>query len=400
MLLGKKILLGVCGSIAAYKAALIVRLLKKNRAEVKVVMTSSASSFITPLTLSTLSEHQVYQEFSNNDTGQWNNHVELGLWADHFLIAPASANTIGKLANGICDNLLSAVYLSARCPVSVAPAMDLDMFMHPSVQHNLKLLSSYGNDIIEPGIGELASGLFGKGRLAEPEEIFHHLVEKFKVDFKFSGKKILITAGPTYEPLDPVRFIGNRSSGKMGYALAEIAKKMGAEVTLISGPSHLKAPAMVDKIIHVGTAQEMLIAVEQNFDGADIAIFAAAVADYRPKEFHKEKIKKADPNLILDLTKTVDIAAEAGKRKKAGQYLVGFALETENELENAKKKLHSKNLDMVVLNSTKDDGATFGHDTNKIRIIKKDESIIEFGLKNKTEVATDILNTLYTITHA
>jgi phosphopantothenoylcysteine decarboxylase/phosphopantothenate--cysteine ligase len=399
MLLGKKILLGVCGSIAAYKSALIVRLLKRNGAEVKVIMTSSAAAFITPLTLSTLSDQAVYQNFTTTDTGAWNNHVELGLWADHFLIAPASAHTIGKMANGICDNLLCAVYLSARCPVSIAPAMDLDMYRHPTVQKNMNMLAAYGNHIIEPGTGELASGLFGKGRMAEPEEIIAFLENKLKASLPFLGKKMLITAGPTYEPLDPVRYIGNRSSGKMGYHLAEKAKDMGAMVTLVTGPSHLPIPGKVDRTIKVNTARQMLQAVSENFDDADIIIFAAAVADYTPKEVHAEKIKKADREMNLELVKTVDIAAEMGKRKKEGQYLVGFALETENEIENAKKKLKTKNFDMVILNSTKDAGATFGYDTNKITIIDRGESIVHFDLKNKGEVASDILNTLLTIIH-
>ena len=400
MLLGKRILLGVCGSIAAYKSALIVRLLKKSGAEVKVIMTTSASDFITPLTLATLAGTPVYQHFVADNSSQWTNHVELGLWADHLMIAPASANTIGKLANGICDNLLSAVYLSSRCPVSIAPAMDLDMLQHPSLQANLKKLASFGNTIIEPGTGELASGLFGKGRMAEPEELLTFLQQKFNEPQKLSGKHLLVTAGPTYEPLDPVRYIGNRSSGKMGYQLAERAKQLGAKVTLITGPTSQVTPKDMEQVIHVETAAQMLEAVEKNFDKSDIAIFAAAVADYSPKIVSKEKIKKAEGELNLELVKTVDIAAAMGKRKTKGQFIVGFALETENEMEHAIKKMNNKNFDMVVLNSTKDIGATFGHDTNKITIIRRDASVYKFELKDKREVAADIIDKLLEIIHA
>jgi phosphopantothenoylcysteine decarboxylase/phosphopantothenate--cysteine ligase len=398
MLLGKKIILGVCGSIAAYKAAYIVRLLVKKGAEVKVIMTASATSFITPLTLSTLSQHPVFNDLISADSGLWNNHVALGLWADYMVIAPASAHTIGKLANGICDNILTSVYLSAKCPVCIAPAMDLDMFSHPSVQNNLSTLASFGNLLIEPGIGELASGLYGKGRMAAPEDIIAFLENQLFLKTKLKGKNVLVTAGPTYEPLDPVRFIGNRSSGKMGHQLAACAAEMGAHVTLVTGPSHL-IPPKVDKLVQVDTAAEMYDAVSRHFALADITILAAAVADYAPKTVHAEKIKKKEAELNLELVKTVDIAAEMGKRKQSGQWLVGFALETEHELENAERKLRAKNLDMVVLNSTRDAGATFGHDTNKITILKKDGSSISFDLKDKKEVASDIIHTLLDMNH-
>jgi phosphopantothenoylcysteine decarboxylase/phosphopantothenate--cysteine ligase len=393
MLRKKKIILGVCGSIAAYKSALLIRLLVREAAEVKVIMTTSAATFITPLTLSTLAKNPVYTDFILDGSGQWVDHVTLGLWADHIIIAPASANTIAKAAHGMCDNLLLAVYLSARCPVSFAPAMDLDMYTHPSVQENLRLLKSYGNNIIEPGTGELASGLSGKGRMAEPEEILSYLQDQFSIDARLKGKKVLITAGPTYEPLDPVRFIGNHSSGKMGYALAEKAVSLGANVTLISGPSALLPPLHVN-FVKVNTAKEMYDAARNVFDKTDIAILAAAVADYSPKVREEQKIKKQEQELNLELVKTVDIAAALGKVKRKDQLLVGFALETENETENAKKKLAVKNLDMIVLNSTKDSGAAFGHDTNKVSIIFKNGTLRNFDLKNKKEVAFDIINAI------
>lgn len=399
MLRDKKIILGVCGSIAAYKAALIVRLLVKEGAEVKVIMTSSAASFITPLTLSTLSKNPVLSDFIADDSGSWNNHVALGLWADHILIAPASAHTIGKLANGICDNLLSSVYLSARCHVSLAPAMDLDMLAHPSVQKNLKVLASFGNTIIEPSTGELASGLNGKGRMAEPEEIVQFLRSFFGHERKLSGKKVLVTAGPTYEALDPVRFIGNHSSGKMGYALAEKAAAMGAKVTLISGPSALPVPFGIHEIVHVTSAAEMYDVVRANFNDTDIAVFAAAVADYTPRNKEEQKIKKNEESMNLDLVKTVDIAGEMGKIKRKGQWTIGFALETENELSYAKKKLEGKNFDMIVLNSVREEGAGFRHDTNKVTIIDKNGKASYFGLKDKKEVASDIINALLQLMH-
>jgi phosphopantothenoylcysteine decarboxylase/phosphopantothenate--cysteine ligase len=394
MLRNKKIVLGVCGSIAAYKAAFIIRQLIKEEAEVKVVMTTSASSFISPLTLSTLSKNPVFIEFEKNEQGEWNNHVELGLWADLVLIAPLSANTLGKLANGICDNLLCAVYLSAKCPVFVAPAMDLDMFNHPSTQQNLSKINTYGNIIIDAEVGELASGLEGKGRMAEPEHIVEAIKNYFSVKGKFSGKKILITAGPTQEAIDPVRYISNHSTGKMGYQLAKVASSMGAEVVLVSGPSSVEKPSGVT-LVKVTSAQEMFLAVEKVFSNADIVILSAAVADYTPKTVSDKKIKKKEDEFSIELTKTIDIAKETGKIKREGQITVGFALETDHELENAKGKLISKNLDLIVLNSLNDAGAGFGHDTNKIAIVSKDNKVRNFELKSKEEVAVDILTAIF-----
>jgi phosphopantothenoylcysteine decarboxylase/phosphopantothenate--cysteine ligase len=399
VLRNKKILLGVSGSIAAYKTASLIRLLKKEEAEVRVIMTPSASDFITPLTLSTLSENPVLTEFIKYESGQWNNHVDLGLWADLMVIAPASANTMGKLANGICDNLLTAVYLSVRCPVWLAPAMDLDMYEHPSVVENMKKLRAYGNLIIDAEYGELASRLTGKGRMAEPETIFARIRNFFSENLPLSGKKVLITAGPTYEPIDPVRFIGNHSSGKMGFQLAETFRDLGAKVSLISGPTSLSDPAGIETF-RVKTASEMFEKASEKFSVSDIAILAAAVADYRPENAADSKIKKNGESIDLMLKKTVDIASELGKRKTKAQIVVGFALETENELENARKKLKDKNFDMVVLNSLKDEGAGFAYDTNKVTIITKDNKIIPFELKNKKEVAADIARTLLEIIHA
>ncbi len=393
MLRNKKIVLGVCGSIAAYKAAFIIRQLIKGGAEVKVVMTASASSFISPLTLSTLSKNPAFIEFEKNEQGEWNNHVALGLWADLVLIAPLSANTLGKLANGICDNLLCAVYLSAKCPVFVAPAMDLDMFQHPSTQQNLNKLHAYGNRIIDAEVGELASGLEGKGRMAEPEHIAEAIKNYFSAKGKFTGKKILITAGPTQEAIDPVRYISNHSTGKMGYQLAKIAASMGAEVVLISGPSFVEKPLGVT-LIKITSAQEMFLAVEKIFSSADIVILSAAVADYTPKIVSDKKIKKKEDEFSIELTKTIDIAKETGKIKRKGQITVGFALETDHELENAKGKLNAKNLDLIVLNSLNDAGAGFGHDTNKIAILSKDNKVRNFELKSKEDVAVDILTTI------
>ncbi|HSZ26371.1 MAG TPA: bifunctional phosphopantothenoylcysteine decarboxylase/phosphopantothenate--cysteine ligase CoaBC [Cytophagaceae bacterium] len=394
MLRNKKILVGVCGSIAAYKSAFLIRLLIKAEAEVKVVMTASASAFISPLTLSTLSKNPVFSEFVKNEQGEWNNHVELGLWADAIIIAPTSANTVGKLANGICDNLLCAVYLSSNCPVFLAPAMDLDMYKHPSTQLNLSKIKSFGNHIIEAETGELASGLEGKGRMAEPENIITALQQYFSIDKQLSGKKILITAGPTQEAIDPVRYISNHSTGKMGYQLAEAAVEMGAEVTLVSGPSSLPPPFGVT-FIRTTSAQEMYEAVEKTFHAADIIILSAAVADYTPVVVSNKKIKKKEEQFSIELTKTVDIAKETGKLKSSHQITVGFALETDHELENAQGKLISKNLDLIVLNSLNDQGAGFGHDTNKITILDKNNKISHFELKSKKDVATDILETIY-----
>ncbi|WP_338769082.1 bifunctional phosphopantothenoylcysteine decarboxylase/phosphopantothenate--cysteine ligase CoaBC [Bernardetia sp. ABR2-2B] len=403
----KKILLGVCGSISAYKSALLVRLLVKQGCEVQVIMTKSASDFITPLTLATLSKKPVLIDFIKNKEGVWNNHVDLGLWADAFVVAPASENTIAKLASGLCDNLLSATYLSARCPVFVAPAMDLDMYQHPSTLRNLEYLKSYGNILIEATHGELASGLIGQGRLEEPENIVTFLndfFENYKQEkavtkeieppyLPLKGKKLTLTAGATREAIDPVRYLTNHSSGKMGYAIATEAQKLGAEVTLISS-SNLHVPENVN-VVKVGSADEMLLGVEETFQETDIFIFAAAVADYRPLEVATQKIKKKEgvENMTIELTKNPDIAATVGAKKQSSQFLVGFALETNNELENAQSKLKKKNLDMIVLNSLQEKGAGFGHDTNKISIIDV-KGKIDFELKSKTEVAQDILKTI------
>jgi phosphopantothenoylcysteine decarboxylase/phosphopantothenate--cysteine ligase len=392
MLRNKKILLGVCGSIAAYKAAGLTRLLIKQGAEVQIIMSASASDFITPLTLATLSKKPVLTEYFNRSSGLWHNHVELGLWADIMLIAPASANTIGKMANGICDNLLTATYLSARCPVVLAPAMDLDMYAHPSTINNLAKLKSYGNYIIDAEYGELASGLTGKGRMAEPEHVVEYL-ENFLSGKPLQGKQVMVTAGPTYEPIDPVRFIGNHSTGKMGYALAEQLARQGAQVTLISGPSALppiQHPQV--KTIKVTTATQMCEESLKAFPNMDIAVMAAAVADYTPAQVADKKIKKSEATFDLTLTKTKDIASELGKIKLSRQLLVGFALETNDEIANARKKIASKNLDFIILNSLNDPGAGFKHDTNKITVIDKDNNITSFELKQKEAVALDIVN--------
>lgn len=394
MLKGKKIIVGITGSIAAYKAAIFVRLLMKSEAEVKVVMTSAAKDFITPLTLSTLSKNPVLSEFTSGSEGEWNNHVELGLWADVMVIAPASANTIGKMANGLCDNLLLATYLSARCPVFVAPAMDLDMYQHPSVTQNLTALKSFGHHVIAAEDGELASGLSGVGRLAEPEHLIQHLESFFSSKKKLEGKKVLITAGPTYEAIDPVRFIGNHSSGKMGYALAEAAFQQGAEVNLISGPTHLAAPSAGIQLIKVTSGSEMFEAAESLFKSSDINVFASAVADYAPVRVADQKIKKAGNEMTIELAKTIDIAKTLGAQKSEKQFHVGFALETENEVAHAQQKITSKNFDLIVLNSLNNQGAGFGHETNKISIIDKANNIQDFELKSKTEVAQDIINAI------
>ena len=387
---GKKIVIGITGSIAAYKAAFLTRLLVKAGAEVQVLMTHAASQFISPLTLSTLSKRPVYTDVIGEDS--WNNHVELGLWADYMIIAPTTATTLGKMANGICDNIIVAVYLSARCPVFFAPAMDLDMWHHPATQYNVQRLQSYGNLLIPVGRGELASGLQGDGRMAEPEDIVHTIANFSLPAPSLTGKKILITAGPTYEPIDPVRFIGNRSSGKMGIALAEAAAKRGADVTLILGPSSLSTTISSIQVVKVQTAIEMHEAALHYFPTTDIGILAAAVADYRPKDPAQQKMKKKSDHLQLELVKNPDIAASLGLQKKKHQILIGFALETNNALENAKGKLKKKNLDIIVLNSLEDKGAGFNHDTNKISIISKDNKIRKFELKSKAAVAEDILN--------
>lgn len=393
MLNHKNIILGVCGSIAAYKAALLVRALVKAGSNVKVVLTADASNFITPLTLATLSKNPVYTQYFEEETGVWSNHVELGLWADYMIIAPASANTLGKMANGLCDNLLTAVYLSAKCPVFFAPAMDLDMWKHESTQHNISKLLDYGNVMIAPGSGELASGLFGEGRMAEPEEIVSFLTAEIVKHLPLVGKKVLITAGPTYEAIDPVRFIGNHSSGKMGFALAHEMKNLGATVTLIAGPTAEKSDAEI-KRIDVVSAAEMLAACTQNFATCDITIMSAAVADYTPVNVASQKIKKKEDHFQIDLKKTVDILATLGAQKTENQLLVGFALETADEENYAKDKLVKKNLDLIVLNSLNDKGAGFKTDTNKITIFNKAFEKQLFDTKAKTDVAKDICNAI------
>ncbi len=370
-----------------------MRLLVKEGAEVKVIMTNAAKDFITPLTLSTLSKNPVLSSFTNGENGNWNNHVELGLWADAMIIAPASANTLAKCANGIADNLLIASYLSTKCSVFFAPAMDLDMYVHPSTVENLRKLKSYGNEIINAEFGELASGLVGEGRLAEPEQIVHQLTKYFSKNEAFNGKKVLITAGPTQEPIDPVRFISNHSSGKMGFAIAEAFEMAGAEVTLVSGPVSIPFPKNV-RVEKVQSAQQMYEATAKYFAKSDIVILSAAVADYTPLHVADKKIKKKEDVFSIEMTKTTDIAATLGKEKKTGQIIVGFALETDNEFENAKGKLERKNFDFIVLNSLQDSGAGFRYDTNKIKIIDRTGKVYDFDLKTKTAVAQDILATI------
>lgn len=395
MLKGKHIILGITGSIAAYKAAYIIRGLVKKGAEVQVVITPSGKEFITPLTLATLSSHPVISEFFSNRDGTWNSHVDLGLWADAMLIAPATASTIGKMANGIADNMLVTTYLSCKAPVFVAPAMDLDMFAHPTTQQNLDHLRSFGNRIIEPASGELASHLVGKGRMEEPDKIIEVLEEFFSEQQELKGKKIVITAGPTYEKIDPVRFIGNYSSGKMGYALAEACANRGAEVILVSGPVSLSTHHPAIKRIDVESADEMYEATVHAFQEANAAILCAAVADYRPENKAEQKIKREkDEELLLRLVANKDIAAALGSMKKDGQVLVGFALETQNGVQHATGKLERKNLDFIVLNSLSDAGAGFRCDTNKVSILERNGLITEYALKSKTEVAGDIVNKL------
>lgn len=395
MLKGKKILLGVTGSIAAYKSAILVRELKKAGAEVQVILTDSASSFITPLTLATLSDNPVLTHFSNADTGVWNSHVELGIWADVFLIAPATANTVSKMALGICDNLLLATYLSARCPVFVAPAMDLDMYQHPAFLQNINQLKSYGNHIIEATHGELASGLIGQGRMAEPNEIVSYLIDFFGISVNLKGVQVLINAGPTQEAIDPVRYISNHSTGKMGYALAEILALKGAKVLLVSGPSNLNIIHENVEIVSVTSAEEMFKAMEVNFSKANLIIYAAAVADYTPKQVSLVKIKKSESSFNIDLIKTKDIAFELNKLKTEQQITVGFALETNNEIVNAADKLNRKNFNYIVLNSLNDKGAGFGHDTNKVTILGHDNLIHELPLLSKKEIAKQIVDFVY-----
>ena len=395
MLRGKKILLGVTGSIAAYKAAFLVRLLVKAEADVKVILTDAAKDFVTPLTLSTLSKNPVLSSFTSGSNGEWNNHVELGLWADLMLIAPVSANTLSKMANGACNNLLLATYLSARCPVFFAPAMDLDMYQHHSVKENIKKLESYGNHLIDAKEGELASGLSGQGRMAEPEELIEVISNYFGEKTDLEKKKVLITAGPTYEAIDPVRFIGNYSSGKMGFALALEAANRGADVTLITGPTHLEIHHSQINRINVKSGNEMFLAAQEFYSDSDVNIFSAAVADYAPRTAPDKKIKKSDgDNMSIELAETTDIAKTLGRQKQAHQFNVGFALETHDEQQNALKKIASKNFDLIVLNSLQDNGAGFGHDTNKVSIIDKANNIARFELKSKTEVAKDIINAI------
>jgi phosphopantothenoylcysteine decarboxylase/phosphopantothenate--cysteine ligase len=394
MLKNKNIIVGVTGSIAAYKSAFLVRLLVKQGANVKVIMTKSSTDFITPLTLSTLSKNPVLIDFTKNKSGEWNNHVELGIWADAIIIAPASANTLAKMANGICDSLLLATYLSARSIVYVAPAMDLDMYKHKSTVDNLKRIQSFGNKVINPGNGELASGLFGEGRMAEPEEIIAFLEKEFSKNLPLANKKILVTAGPTYEAIDPVRFIGNHSSGKMGFAIAEEFANHGAEVTLICGPNSLKAIHKNITRIDIESAEELNKAALKAFKSADISVLSAAVADYKPAKKANQKIKKADGTKTIELIPTKDTLADLGKIKKANQLLIGFALETENEIANAKIKIKKKNLDLIILNSLNDKGAGFKGDTNKITVIDKYNKITKFELKSKAEVAQDIVKVI------
>ena len=397
MLTGKKILIGITGSIAAYKIPLLVRLLKKEGAEVQVVMTDAAKDFVTPLTLSTLSGLPVLSKGFDPETGKWNSHVELGLWADLFVIAPASANSIAKMAAGIADNYLLTVCLSAKCPIMFAPAMDLDMYKHQATQDNIRTLISRGYRFIAPSSGELASGLCGEGRMEEPLEIFNRIKEFFQKKQRFAGKKVLVTAGPTYEAIDPVRFIGNHSSGLMGIEVARAFADQGADVTLVLGPSAIRPERANIQVVPVTSAKEMYDATTAAFKRADIAVLSAAVADFRPEETADQKIKK-DPNndeMILKLVKTDDILKSLGQNKTDRQMLVGFALETENGIENAKKKLHTKNIDMIVLNIMNEAGVGFKTKTNKVSIITKDDKVIDFELKPKNEVANDILNVVY-----
>lgn len=393
VLSGKKILLGISGGIAAYKTATLVRLFIKAGAHVQVVMTPASKDFITPLTLSTLSKNPVYSSFFHEEDSNavWNNHVELGLWADLFIIAPATANTMAKMVSGNSDNLLIATYLSAKCPVYIAPAMDLDMYRHPSTQDSFSRLQAFGNTIIPAESGELASGLHGEGRMAEPENIIAFIENDIEGKLPLRGKKILVTAGPTYEPIDPVRFIGNHSSGKMGYDIALAAANDGAEVILVSGPTHLSISHSNITLVKVTSSTEMYAACHEYFNAVDAAVAAAAVADYRPKIVAPQKIKKNDSSLLLELEKTKDILASLGEIKKE-QFLIGFALETENEIENAKAKIRKKNLDLIVLNSLNDEGAGFGKPTNKVTFINSDFEEEPMTLKTKEEVAKDIIN--------
>ena len=393
ILSGKKIVLGISGGIAAYKTATLVRLFIKAGAQVQVIMTPASKDFVTPLTLATLSKNPVYSSFYNDeeDNVQWNNHVDFGLWADLMVIAPATANTLSKMANGNCDNLLIATYLSAKCPVYFAPAMDLDMYKHPSSIASFEALKKFGNIMIPAESGELASGLSGEGRMAEPENIIDFIVADIESKLPLKGKKILITAGPTYEAIDPVRFIGNHSSGKMGFEIAKSAANLGAEVILVSGPTYLSVSHSLIQVVPVVSAQQMYDACHKYFNEVDVAIAAAAVADYKPKVVANQKIKKSEASFSIELEKTKDILESLGKIKNK-QFLIGFALETENEIENAKLKIQKKNLDLIVLNSLQDEGAGFGKSTNKVTFIDQFFTIEPMLLKSKEEVATDIIN--------
>ncbi len=388
---GKKIIVGITGSIAAYKSALLVRLLVKAGAEVKVIMTPAAKDFITPLTMSVLSKDDVLSDTFEDKSGRWTNHVELGLWADLIIVAPATANTVGKMATGLCDNLLLMTYLSARCPVFIAPAMDLDMWKHASTQENIKLLQGRGIHLLAPADGELASGLSGEGRMEEPEAIYKSLSEFLNESLPLKGIKALVSAGPTYEAIDPVRFIGNRSTGTMGFKIADELSRQGAKVTLVAGPSSATSVQKAVTRINVESASEMLDACLKFAPDSNLIIMSAAVADYRPENISETKIKKGDGIPQIPLTATKDILTELGSKKKPGQILVGFALETNNELDNAKAKLKNKNLDLIVLNSLQDEGAGFGTDTNKISIIDKDGGVTPYATKPKKEVAEDIV---------
>ncbi|MDC0622542.1 bifunctional phosphopantothenoylcysteine decarboxylase/phosphopantothenate--cysteine ligase CoaBC [Flavobacteriaceae bacterium] len=394
VLSGKKVLLGITAGIAAYKTANLVRLFIKSGSQVKVVMTPAAKEFVTPLTLSTLSKNPVLSSFTNDEDDElWNNHVELGIWADLFLICPATANTMSKMSNGNCDNLLIATYLSAKCKVFFAPAMDLDMFKHKSTQLSISKLISYGNLLIPPVFGELASGLVGEGRMAEPQDIIGFIERNLSVKLPLHGKTFLITAGPTFESIDPVRFIGNHSSGKMGFALAETAFKLGAKVILISGPTSQKLSTSSIELTLITSSDEMFEKVTDKYDEVDVVIMSAAVSDFKPKKISNQKIKKSNKTQSIEVEKTKDILSYLGKNKK-NQLLIGFALETDNEIENAKHKLNNKNLDLIVLNSLNDKGAGFGVDTNKITIIFKENKILNFPLKDKKSVSLDIVNNI------
>jgi phosphopantothenoylcysteine decarboxylase/phosphopantothenate--cysteine ligase len=392
MLKGKRIILGITGGIAAYKIAFLIRLLKKQGAEVKCILTPASSDFISPLTVSTLSENPAYQQFWNKENGEWTNHVSLGLWADLMIIAPLTANSLAKIAHGYCDNLLLATYLSAKCPVIVAPAMDLDMYSHDTTKSNLSLIQKHGVEVIPAEKGFLASGLEGEGRMAEPETIFNRIVNYFEVGEQLKGRKIIITTGPTYESIDPVRFIGNHSSGKMGFQIAENCLKRGAEVILVSGPTQQVLTHENLTLIKVNSADEMLISVQDHFKSCDGGVFAAAVSDYKPSQVADKKIKKSDDTLTLTLTKNPDILYWAGQQKSEKQWLVGFALETNDAIENAAKKLKKKNLDAIVVNTLEDKGAGFGHDTNKITILDLNNNSTKFELTSKKEAAKNILD--------